>query len=702
MKFKGRQSTNITDLTTQKERARIQALKDLLTTRGQNPLPAGLNTPQAVTQAQIRAYEALMGPGSYRQFTESLYKNRMADERAERPPATQGVREIDRSVQPGPHTWQDDTRLPRSRPHGPPGDLSRRPPAGERTPEQMQQQENEEAKWGRKGFMSSFTNSAVNAFGAGYDAASPNKDKSGKTAYQRYVEKFYGPGVTSHNSPLALARAATGAVAQGLKTGAGFLGHAAAGLLGAPQGPSGPSGSRSPANTGGGIGSDTGAVSGITPTNRLYGGNPGTGAGISAYVPGTTRQGMDGVLDAISRAEGTTRNGYNEVLGYGAYGRPSKPITDMTLQEVHDYGRNTLFAGQRAKGIPEKELSSATGRYQITGDNIKTYATRWGLDMKTTKWTPQLQDRIAIDLAKNTPKGLANWEGFKTKTGQKLKQQATTALAYAPTSATTSPAIQAATEEAAGQGRRASGTSYERSPEIAQMQRDLNSRGAKLTVDGIRGPLTQAAEKQFLGSPTSVRTPSFTASPATPANNWSSLQGSATRTVNQRQDYVPTGSRTYTPVPASYTSGRGDEGRGVPSPPSMNERNMRVPTQSFVQTPYMNQPYTGPEWDVMPGAVQVPVTPTARMPRPRPDQASVQAVPVPEGGTVLEQLQQQLKHVTAVVGQIGGQLKDAARSGGMGQSFSGAQNSGLGYAGGRGYGGGSINRGTGGAINPNR
>jgi muramidase (phage lysozyme) len=509
------------------------------------------------------------------------------------------------------------------------------------------------------------------------------------------------------------------------------------------------------------------------------------------------------MLDAISRAEGTTKNGYNEVLGYGAYGRPSKPITDMTLQEVHDFGRNTLFAGQRAAG-KTGPLSSATGRYQITGDNIKAYSKKWGLDMKTTKWTPQLQDRIAIDLAKNTPKGLANWEGFKTKTGQKLKQQAIaalngqnvsstaatasaasgdpqvaqlqqslkaagakitvdgimgpqtrkamadypdTAMAYTSTGATTTPALQAAAAQAAGQPSR-SGNITRSGEDVAAMQRDLNSRGAKLIVDGKEGPLTRAAAQQFYGSPTSVRTPSFTSTPATTSNNWSSLQSpytSSTGGANALVSSVRTPSFTYdptnsrqvptvavhsdvrskSPIPGYYDSQAGSNqtiqgGRRVPvdtgySPPTgpvlTGGFSPPAPTQnqwSSLQGPYMGSTGGANAWSSLqqPYPAQAPVVqvPTARIPQARPDyQPPQQAVPATTAGMSLADLQAMAEKYGVPVGHIAQVASDIGnRAAG---AYHESQRSGMGYSGGNysggsygGAGGRSINTGVGGAY----
>ena len=49
-------------------------------------------------------------------------------------------------------------------------------------------------------------------------------------------------------------------------------------------------------------------------------------------------------LDFIKEAEGTAGqpNPYDVVLGYGRYGTPPKPLTQMTLDEVYDFGRTML------------------------------------------------------------------------------------------------------------------------------------------------------------------------------------------------------------------------------------------------------------------------------------------------------------------------------------------------------------------------
>ena len=113
--------------------------------------------------------------------------------------------------------------------------------------------------------------------------------------------------------------------------------------------------------------------------------------------------------DVIAEAEGTSGpDGYNEVLGYGRYGRPSIPLTEMTLAQVYSFGQNVIRPAHRAdqggKG------SSALGRYQIVGTTLKEYAAKLGLDWNTTKFTPEIQDRLADAIIQG--QGLTAWEGL--------------------------------------------------------------------------------------------------------------------------------------------------------------------------------------------------------------------------------------------------------------------------------------------------
>jgi hypothetical protein len=258
-------------------------------------------------------------------------------------------------------------------------------------------------------------------------------------------------------------------------------------------------------------------------------------------------------------------------------------------------------------------------------------------------------------------------------------------------------------------------------PQVAAMQRDLNSRGASLKVDGIRGPLTRAAEKQFLGSPTSVRTPSFTAKPAyTPGSPGLALgaglsspyvnsTGGANAMTAPRQ--VPTAAvqssvRSKSPLPSYYDSQAASNmttagGRAVPAtagyaPPTgpVLTGGFSLPTRAPTpQTPAYQNPYT-----MSTGGAHAIVAPvqTARIPQARPAYPPP-SVPVASGPTLMQQMQDQMRRAAAVAAQVAQQAKD---------SYSQGMRSGMGYQGGGGYTGGnyggaggrSIASGVGGAF----
>lgn len=86
------------------------------------------------------------------------------------------------------------------------------------------------------------------------------------------------------------------------------------------------------------------------------------------------------VLDLIAGPESGGR--YDAVYP----GRRRPQILDMTLAELYDDMRSR----GRASG------SSASGRYQYIRRTLQDVAASMGLDPNTTKFTPEVQDRIAI------------------------------------------------------------------------------------------------------------------------------------------------------------------------------------------------------------------------------------------------------------------------------------------------------------------
>lgn len=134
-----------------------------------------------------------------------------------------------------------------------------------------------------------------------------------------------------------------------------------------------------------------------------------------------------GLYDSIINAEGTARGGrdpYNTVLGYGRWGSPSKPLTDMTLNEVREFGLQMRRA-QLANGTAWKDTSSASGAFQIVGSTMMDAARALGMDPGSTKFTPEIQRQMASWIART--QGLGAWQGFRGHPGELAK--ARTALA---------------------------------------------------------------------------------------------------------------------------------------------------------------------------------------------------------------------------------------------------------------------------------
>lgn len=100
-------------------------------------------------------------------------------------------------------------------------------------------------------------------------------------------------------------------------------------------------------------------------------------------------------------AKGSTRsNAYDTVLGYGRYGSPGKPLTQMTVGEAVAFGRNVLIPNSRRAGVGRDSRglvgSSAMGAYQITQETLQRYGpgvlgARWRMQ----PFTSENQDKLA-------------------------------------------------------------------------------------------------------------------------------------------------------------------------------------------------------------------------------------------------------------------------------------------------------------------
>jgi hypothetical protein len=91
---------------------------------------------------------------------------------------------------------------------------------------------------------------------------------------------------------------------------------------------------------------------------------------------------------------------YNTILGNGKYGSTDRPITQMTMGELYDFGRNTLIPNTRdneqlgLKGTGKG--SSAVGAYQIVGDTMQDIGSKlYGDNWRNTQFSPEVQDAMA-------------------------------------------------------------------------------------------------------------------------------------------------------------------------------------------------------------------------------------------------------------------------------------------------------------------
>lgn len=143
--------------------------------------------------------------------------------------------------------------------------------------------------------------------------------------------------------------------------------------------------------------------------NRSGGGRGGSGSGSGAIGD------PKGLFEAIAQAEGTTKDGFNTTLGYGKWGKPDKPLTEMTLDEVKAFGLKERQA-QAATGMAWEKTSSANGKFQIVGTTMMEAAKALGLDPSKTKFDGPTQEAMAAWIAKT--QGLSAWEGFKSHPAQ--------------------------------------------------------------------------------------------------------------------------------------------------------------------------------------------------------------------------------------------------------------------------------------------
>lgn len=109
----------------------------------------------------------------------------------------------------------------------------------------------------------------------------------------------------------------------------------------------------------------------------------------SGNASGSKTGSVKALLNTIRYAEGTAGpNGYNTWFG----GRTDMDLTSMTINEVVAEQKRRLASGEATYG---KYTSAAVGAYQMMEPEKSAAAI--GINPATTKFTPEIQDRIAVD-----------------------------------------------------------------------------------------------------------------------------------------------------------------------------------------------------------------------------------------------------------------------------------------------------------------
>lgn len=129
---------------------------------------------------------------------------------------------------------------------------------------------------------------------------------------------------------------------------------------------------------------------------------PGSGIGGGSATSNPANSAASAaMLDAIAGTE-SGKASYNAVLGNGKYGTPSKPVSQMSLDEAFAFGRQIKS---------RHGSSSALGRYQIVGNTMRSAQKSLGID-GSAPFNAENQDRMARWIARS--QGLGAWEGLKS------------------------------------------------------------------------------------------------------------------------------------------------------------------------------------------------------------------------------------------------------------------------------------------------
>lgn len=113
-----------------------------------------------------------------------------------------------------------------------------------------------------------------------------------------------------------------------------------------------------------------------------------------------------GQLSQDSVTQGKVGEVLNLIAGPESGGRYDAVYPGRRRPEILDMTLSQLYQDMRARG--RASGSSASGRYQYIRSTLEDVANSMGLDPDTTKFTPEVQDRIAIYHLRRSH-GLDNW-----------------------------------------------------------------------------------------------------------------------------------------------------------------------------------------------------------------------------------------------------------------------------------------------------
>lgn len=163
---------------------------------------------------------------------------------------------------------------------------------------------------------------------------------------------------------------------------------------------------------------------GLPVTDNFY--DPATVESLK-IVEATTQAMLDRIAvgegatqEKLDKFQGVGTSAYDMVLGYGAYGKPSKPISKMTLAELEVYMKELIknskgdIKGKAAKG----KGSSAVGKYQVVykslfgenGSAANPEKGRWADKLGLTEdtiYSPEVQEEIGRFILQEA--GFDNW-----------------------------------------------------------------------------------------------------------------------------------------------------------------------------------------------------------------------------------------------------------------------------------------------------